>query len=341
MSCRKLALHEAFKTQRHCRCIQTVFDLFPVPVERKKEKKDKNREGSTALEVWLWIKATFELLTMQARPLGTWFSCLRQQKQRLSVWRRVRGKALGRTHWATLHLTEYAVFSGYLTCVHEITTASRAFQYQRKSSGSGKLLHTAQSQRRVSTTLPALAQPEMTLNGNSPTEGSLRRLRAADECYHCQWHPGAPQCQGTPGTRRTADNDTGRYGSKERGRFLERAQNKDLNFLGDTCLSAVVQETCRFPDLQTKTPCNHLLVASGTSGSRTPKQWKVCEALLVTRMVSMPLIFQTPTTELDCKTGRNKSINTTMGFFICKTQAVMKPQKSSCCKSCYQGRKNR
>lgn len=50
------------KTQLHCRCIQTVFDLYPVPVERRKKKK-KERKGSTALEVWLWIKAAFELLT--------------------------------------------------------------------------------------------------------------------------------------------------------------------------------------------------------------------------------------------------------------------------------------
>lgn len=86
---------------------------------------------------------------------------------------------------------------------------------------------------------------------------------------------GAPRCQGTPGTGRTADNDTGRYGSKERERILEGDQNKDLNFLGKTCLSAGVQDTSRFPDLQTKTPCNRLPVlpvASGSSGSRTPQQ---------------------------------------------------------------------
>lgn len=88
----------------------------------------------------------------------------------------MRRKALGRTHWATLHLTEYAVFSGYLICVHEVTSASRVFQYQRKSSGFRKLLQTAQSQRRVSAMLPGLAQPEMTASGNSPTDGSLSRL---------------------------------------------------------------------------------------------------------------------------------------------------------------------
>lgn len=172
----------------------------------------------------------------------------------------------------------------------------------REPSGSRKLLKTAQSQRRVSTVLPA--QPEMTAVGKSLTEGSPSRLE------DCRWVLPlpcmAPSHQGTPGTGRTAGNDIG-YGSKERV-GLETAQNKNLDFLGKSCFSAGVEDTCRFPDLWTKTLCGHLpvlAVASGTSGSRTPQQQKVCETLLVPWMVSVPLIFQTLTTELDCKTGRN------------------------------------
>lgn len=48
-----LAFHEVFEAQLRRICIQTVFDLFIVPVERENKNKNKNRKGSTALEVWL------------------------------------------------------------------------------------------------------------------------------------------------------------------------------------------------------------------------------------------------------------------------------------------------
>lgn len=124
--------------------------------------------------------------------------------------RRARRKALGRTHWATLHLTEYAVFSGYLICVHEITSASRAFQYQGKSLGSSKLLQTTQSQRSTQ-----LLLREMTASGNSLTEGPSRPSAAAALCDTLR-------CQRTP-AQEGQQTMTGRYGSKEKEGGLERA----------------------------------------------------------------------------------------------------------------------
>lgn len=92
---------------------------------------------------------------------------------------------------------------------------------------------------------------------------------------------------------------------------------------------AFLQELKTRADFQTnrlKPLCDHLAVlavGSGQwhqkhSGSKTPQKQKVCETLLMPCMVSVPLIFQTHTNELDCKTGRNQSTNAAFFIYICK-----------------------
>lgn len=169
---------------------------------------------------------------MQARQLGTLFPCLRQQKQRLSVWRRVRSKALGRhtgPHCSYLNVwfSVDILYAFMKLCLYPGLSSTR------EPSGSRKVPITGQSLWRVSTVI--LAQPEMTASGKNHTEGSLNRLKIK---IWISW------------------------GSL--------AILQELKTLADF-------QSNRLKPLHGHLPV--LAAASGTSGSRTPQQQKVCVKL--------------------------------------------------------------
>lgn len=169
----------------------------------------------------------------------------------------------------------------------------------------------------------------MTASGNGPTDSPRATARDAGECYHCpMWHSGHIAMPGN--SRHSKDDDTGRYGSKERERFLERTQRrkKSTGFPGENlpfCRSSRHVQNSRLTDQETTQSSACTAGGQWHQWQQNPQQWKACETLLV----PVPLLSQTPMTELDCKTGRNKSINTAIFFCTCKTQAVRKPKHSS------------
>lgn len=179
----------------------------------------------------------------------------------------MRRKTLVRTHWATLHLTGYAVFPGRLQCTHGTVSVFSGYSAPQKVF---RLQETsAACSKPEESPVPTSAQRETTPSRNSPIERYLSRPEG------CRWGTqGALQCQGTPGTGRRPGNDTGRYGSKERGGILDRAQNLERNS------KIPLEEFFFFRSLRhlhisrhtyQKTPCNHLPMLSVASDSRAPQ----------------------------------------------------------------------
>lgn len=150
----------------------------------------------------------------------------------------MRSKALGRTHWASLQLSEYAVFCGYLICIHEITFVSRPFQYQRVFQLQGTSEDWSEPEESQHCAPSSARDDSRCEESHRGLSKQVRGLQVSSTSLPCM----TPSCQGTPGIGKTAGNDTGRHESKERV-SVETAQNKNMDFLGKSCFSAGVEDS--------------------------------------------------------------------------------------------------